>query len=208
MNRSLLDVLRDPVSGGQLRLEGAPGPDEDVVDGLLVGDRGSYPIADAIPRFVVTEDHGQAQTQASFGFKWTKRDSFGSEGMQAELHRWLIERYGFESAEGMRDWFGARRRTLDAGCGAGFATSAWMTDDWNRDGAEWVGVDISQAIDVARERLGAFPGTHFVQADVMQLPFRPETFDAIISEGVLHHTPSTERALKAPRALPAHRAAS
>jgi SAM-dependent methyltransferase len=33
-----------------------------------------------------------------------------------------------------------------------------------------------------------------VQADLLQLPFRPETFDVILAEGVLHHTPSTERA--------------
>jgi arsenite methyltransferase len=61
----------------------------------------------------------------------------------------------------------------------------------------WVGADISAAIDVARERLAAIPNSHFVQADILQLPFAPSTFDAIISEGVLHHTPSTERAFKA-----------
>ena len=30
----------------------------------------------------------------------------------------------------------------------------------------------------------------------MRLPFAQQTFDAIFSEGVLHHTPSTERAFK------------
>ena len=72
-----------------------------------------------------------------------------------------------------------------------------MREGWNETGAEWVGADISDAIDVARERLGGFGGTHFVQADVLDLPFRPESFDVVFSEGVLHHTPSTERALKA-----------
>jgi SAM-dependent methyltransferase len=96
----------------------------------------------------------------------------------------------------MRAYFAGRRRTLDAGCGAGFATSAWIEEGWDAGGAEWVGVDISAAIDVARRRLGRFGGTHFVQADILQLPFREASFDTIISEGVLHHTPSTERALK------------
>ena len=59
-----------------------------------------------------------------------------------------------------------------------------------------VGVDISEAIDVALDRLGSYPGTSFVQADILQLPFKPASFDAIISEGVLHHTPSTERAFR------------
>jgi arsenite methyltransferase len=168
------------------------------VAGALVGDDGRrYAVSAGIPRFVLTEDSGQRQTESSFGYKWTKLDSFGSPGMEAELHAWFVGRYGFDSPEAMREWFGSRRRTLDAGCGAGFSTSAWMTDGWRADGAEWVGADISAAIDVARERLGRFGGTHFVQADVLQLPFRPESFDAIVSEGVLHHTPSTERAMKA-----------
>lgn len=196
MRRSLLDILIDPVSAGGLTLASAREEHGEVVEGTLVAGGGTYPITDGIPRFVLTDDQGQLQTQSRFDFKWTKQDSFGSEGMRSELHGWLIERYGFESAEDMRSWFGGRRRTLDAGCGAGFATSAWIGNDWTAGGAEWVGVDISVAIDVAREHLGRFPATHFVQADVMQLPFRPESFDAIVSEGVLHHTPSTERAMK------------
>jgi SAM-dependent methyltransferase len=196
VNRHLLDILADPVTGRPLRAEAAAEDGGEILDGRLADGDSAYPIVGGIPRFVLTDDAGQRQTESSFGYKWTKRDSFGSEGMQAELHRWLIERYGFESPEDMRAYFAGRRRTLDAGCGAGFATSAWIQDGWDADGAEWVGADISAAIDVARERLGGFGGTHFVQADILQLPFREESFDTIISEGVLHHTPSTERALK------------
>jgi arsenite methyltransferase len=195
MRKSVLEILADPVSRGPLQLEEPKEEGGEIVAGLLVGDSGAFPIRDAIPRFVLTEDEGQRQTESAFSYKWTKGDSFGSEGMQEELHAWLIHRYGFSSPDEMREWF-ARRRTLDAGCGAGFATSAWIREGWNRDGGEWVGADISAAIDVARERLGSFGGTHFLQADVLQLPFKNESFGAIISEGVLHHTPSTERALK------------
>lgn len=196
MRPSLVDLLVDPRTGGPLELRAAS--DAEVEDGALVAPDGhSFPIERGIPRFVATEDAAQRQTESSFAYKWTKRDSFGSEGMQAELHRWLIERYGFRSAAEMRAYFAGRRRTLDAGCGAGFATSAWIEDGWDDGGAEWVGVDISAAIDVARERLGGFGRTHFVQADVLHLPFRGQSFDAIVSEGVLHHTPSTERAMKA-----------
>jgi arsenite methyltransferase len=192
----LTEILRDPVDGGALTLDAAEVDDDEIVAGLLRRNGRQYPIRGAIPRFVELDDEGQEQTRSSFGFKWTKHDSFGSEGMQKELHGWLLDRYGFASREEMRAFFASRRRTLDAGCGAGFATSAWMADAWNDDGAEWVGADISEAIDVTRDRLGAFGGTHFVQADVLNLPFGPESFDVVFSEGVLHHTPSTERALK------------
>jgi SAM-dependent methyltransferase len=179
-----------------LELEDGRRDGDEIVEGTLAADGARFPIREAIPRFVLTEDEGQRQTESSFGYKWTKLDSFGSEGMQDELYAWFLARYGFASADEMRAWFAGRRRTLDAGCGAGFSTSAWMREGWNAQGSEWVGADISAAIDVARDRLGAFPGTHFVQADVLQLPFRPESFDAIISEGVLHHTPSTGQAMK------------
>ena len=197
MRRSLLDVLVDPRTGEPLALREDAADGDEILAGELSVDGASYRIADGIPRFVATDDSGQRQTERSFGYKWTKRDSFGSEGMQEELHGWLLDRYGFASAQDMRAYFASRRRTLDAGCGAGFATSAWMTEGWDAQGAEWVGADISAAIDVAHDRLGRFGGTHFVQADVLELPFRPGSFDAVISEGVLHHTPSTERAVKA-----------
>jgi arsenite methyltransferase len=200
VRRELLELLADPVAGTPLTLETAEQHGGEIVSGTLVG-RERYPVSGGIPRFVRTDDAGQRQTESSFAYKWLKRDSFGSEGMRAELHRWLLERYGFESRAAMRDYFASRRRVLDAGCGAGFATSAWLAPGWDERGAEWVGADISGAIDVAREQLGGLGSTHFVQADILALPFRPGTFDSIFSEGVLHHTPSTERALLALAAL-------
>jgi arsenite methyltransferase len=197
VRRSLLEILVDPVSGAPLTLtDEVPSSGDDVRSGTLSADGAVYPISDGIPRFSGSADAGQQQTAQSFGFKWTNRASFGSEGMRQELHGWLLKRYGFASADAMRTFFGGRRRILDAGCGAGFATSAWMNDSWNTAGGEWVGVDISAAIDVAQERVGRFPGTQFVQADILALPFRRESFDTIFSEGVLHHTPSTERAFR------------
>ncbi len=196
MRSELLEILVDPVTGAELRLEEEQRDGEEIAAGVLAGTGARYPIVDSIPRFVLTEDEGQRQTESSFGYKWTKRDSFGSKGMDEALHAWFIDRYGFETADEMRSFFAARRRILDAGCGAGFSTSAWISENWNANGSEWIGADISNAIDVARERLGEFGGTHFVQADLMRLPFKSASFDAIIAEGVLHHTPSTERALK------------
>lgn len=199
MHRSLLEILVDPVSKKELELNSFESDEENrIITGALLGDEArSYPIKNGIPRFVLTEDEGQKQTEGSFGFKWEQRSFYNSPGSRKVTQEWLIERYGFESAEEMQSYFKGRRRILDAGCGAGHSTACWIDAAWRGDGhAEWVGADISTGIDVAQDRFGSFPGTHFVQADILQLPFRPHAFDTIFSEGVLHHTPSTERAFK------------
>jgi arsenite methyltransferase len=142
-------------------------------------------------------DKGQRQTQQSFAYKWRQRSTYEG-GMPEVSRRWLVERYGFDDIGAMRDYFGHRRRILDAGCGSGFSASLWLTPDWQRrPDARWIGLDISAAIDVAQERLGGIAGTRFVQADVMQPPFAAGAFDTIFSEGVLHHTPSTEASFAA-----------
>ena len=202
MRRRLLEILADPVSGAPLELEANNAPDDDVEAGALTStDGASYEIRGGIPRFVLTDDPGQRQTEASFAFKWEQRATYGSDAVLAATRRWLLERYAFTTVDEMRSFFGAARWALDAGCGAGHSTSAWLDDTWSGERGEWVGADISTAIDIARERLGAQPRTHFVQADVLQLPFAPGSFDAVFSEGVLHHTPSTERAFHALAAL-------
>jgi SAM-dependent methyltransferase len=166
-----------------------------VVEGVLLGAEGRrFPIRRGIPRFVLTEDEGQRQTERSFGYKWKQRETYGSPGMLEASRRWLVGRYGFGDAPEMRAYMAGKHRVLDAGCGSGFSASLWISPDWG--GQCWVGADISEAIDVARDRLANVPNAHFVQADLLELPFPPESFDVVFSEGVLHHTPSTERAFK------------
>lgn len=198
MDKSLLQLLVDPITKTSLHLEAVTTSAENVLEGKLTNDTGgSYPITNGIPRFVVTEDMGQKQTQTSFGFKWQQQDTYGSPEMRAHAREWVAQRSGFNSMDEFRDYFASRRRILDAGCGSGLGTSWWMDSSWRNGGkAEWYGADISAAIDVAKDRLGSYGGTHFVQADMLQLPFRPGTFDTICSDGAMHHTPSTERALK------------
>jgi arsenite methyltransferase len=194
MHRSLVDVLADPQTGGPLVLEDA-GDEEDVAEGRLVAAGGAvYPVVGGIPRFV-GEDRSD-QVASSFGFKWSRRESFGSPSMRSRMGGWIACKYGFETPAGMRSWFAGRERILDAGCGAGLTTSLWMEPGWS-NGAEWVGIDVSSAIDVARERLAGCGRTHFVQADVLRPPFPPASFDTVFAEGVLHHTPSTREAFDA-----------
>ena len=196
MQLSLLDILTDPVTGSALTLEANVSHGDSVSTGVLRSSERCYPIVNGIPRFVLTEDADQRQTEASFGFKWQQEHSYASTSAADVYRNWIAEKYGFGDATELERYLSNRQRVLDAGCGAGYTTSTWMGDVWCSSGAEWVGVDISNAVDVAQKRLGQTPGVHFVQADILQMPFKHGSFDLIFSEGVLHHTPSTERAIK------------
>lgn len=198
MNRSLLEILVDPATKSPLEIMEvhAEAGGSRIDEGTLQSMSGhAYPIVKGIPRFVLTEDRDQKQTQGSFGFKWEQRGSFESEDFHGFYREWLRQKYGFSTEQEMRDYFGSRDRTLEVGCGAGLSSCVSLSG-WEQN-QQWVGVDISTAVDVASERLRHVPTAHFVQADILQLPFREGSFDTIFAEGVLHHTPSTEAALKA-----------
>ena len=194
MHRRLLEILIDPVTKTPLRLaDGSPEIDECILEGSLQSDDArSFPIRHGIPRLLSERDEKQGQTESSFGFKWQQRDTYDSAAFHDLLINWNVERYGFQSVEEMKTHFGSQPMILDAGCGSGMTASLWLDSLIG----QWVGSDISEAIDVAQERLGNVKGTHFVQADILNMPFLTETFDMVIAEGVLHHTPSTEKALK------------
>lgn len=201
MKQRLLELLVDPVSHKRLELERGPNQGDERLTGRLIAEDGTaYPVLAGIPRFVTTQDEGQVQTQNSFAFKWKKRDTYKwllGESDDAPQTAWLLEKYGFTSTAEWARKFSSVERVLDLGCGAGLASWPWLRSQAWSGHAAWVGLDISEAIDVAADLLGHFPNTHFVQADAMRMPFADGTFDVILSEGVLHHTPSTADAIAA-----------
>lgn len=196
MRRSLIALLADPKTKGPLRLDVSRAePGGNILEGSLSSSCGNrFSISDGIPRFVTTEDSDQRQTERSFGFKWRRRDTYDSPAVHTFFGQWLAQRYGFGDCAEMGRYMAGRGCVLDAGCGSGLSASQWLGADWA--GEAWVGVDISEAIDVAKQRLGQVPNTHFIQADILDPPLIERGFDAIFSEGVLHHTPSTEQAIK------------
>ena len=152
----------------------------------------NYIYEDGIFRQIAERSVPQAQTRDTFAYKWKKRETYESEVSLAAVREWLVARYG----DCGRFFDGpAPAVLLDAGCGA--AMSAIELFGEFLDQVAYVGVDVSTAVDVARKRFDerGFGGA-FMQADLTRLPFAPASVDLIFSEGVLHHTDSTERALK------------
>ena len=159
----------------------------------LVSPRGvRYPMRDEVPDFTQIDDSGQAQTAASFGYKWTTQPDWGfrpehQEVVQSvwrDVFGWNDKR---ELEALMRD-----RDVLDAGCGSG--TALLQFADWPRSIAA---VDISEAVYSCRQRFGARANITYARADLTRLPFAEEAFDVIWCAGVLHHTPDTFASLSA-----------
>lgn len=191
MTPALLNILRAPGTYAPLQFDG----DAASAGVLRASDGRAFDVRNGIPRFTEMEDAGQAQTRDAFGFKWARQDTYDSAASRDRMGRWLVERYGFPSVDDWAAHFSGFERVLDVGCGGGLSSGTWLVSPGWNGRAMWVGVDISTAVDVAQSRLGKIANTHFVQADALELPFANGTFDAVFSEGVLHHTPSTRSAL-------------
>src|SRR5689334_9519490 len=138
----------------------------------------------------------QDQTREAFGFKWAKRDTYESAAVHAAAKDWLIQRYCGGDVAKVDEWLGGGRKViLDAGCGAGFS-ALLLFGERLRD-HDYLGIDVSDAAHVAAERFRAagIPGD-FLQVGIFEAPVPDGSIDLIFSEGVLHHTDSTERSLK------------
>lgn len=136
----------------------------------------------------------QAQTRDAFGFKWARRDTYESPAMQETVRQWLFARYCEGDPARLDQWLaGGRRVILDAGCGAGNAALLFFGDRLRQH--HYIGVDISSAVDVARERFAeaGLPG-EFLRSDLLTAPIPPGSVDLLLSEGVLHHTDDTAQA--------------
>jgi arsenite methyltransferase len=143
------------------------------------------------------QSENQVQTSETFGFKWKKRDTYESPAMQQEWRRWLFEKY-FDNdpsrLTALLQTSGGRMSILDAGCGSG-GSGLLLFGEHLRD-HDYVGVDISDAVQVARERFTerGIPA-RFEQADLNSIPESLGQFDIIFSEGVIHHTDSVSAAI-------------
>ena len=137
----------------------------------------------------------QNQTADTFGFKWSKCHTYESDAVKSRSKAWLFERYCDNDPDRLRQWLaGERKIILDVGCGSGFSALLFF-GDYLKD-HDYLGIDISSAVEIARElfRASGYPGD-FLKMDLMDLPIPDESMHIIFSEGVLHHTDSTEKSL-------------
>ncbi len=175
MKPRLAELLACPDCAGPLRLDVHRQDNDEILAGLLGCPkcRCDFPIRDGIPRFVQSDAYA-----ASFSFEWKRwrRTQFDTESRRLSESTFVV-------STGTQPQDLAGKLALDVGCGSGR-----FMDVVARAGAEIVGLDLSLAVDVARQNLHTLPNCHFVQADALFPPFRPGTFDFAYSIGVLPNT--------------------
>jgi 2-polyprenyl-3-methyl-5-hydroxy-6-metoxy-1,4-benzoquinol methylase len=80
----------------------------------------------------------------------------------------------------------SKAAVLDLGCGAGVPVTCWLADR----GFIVTGVDVSaRQLELARMNV---PAGTFLKADMTELVFAPESFDAVVAFHSIIHVPRTE----------------
>lgn len=178
MNLDLLGILACPGCAGPLQAVGVV-PGQPTLDegGLRCDACGrTWPVVRGIPRLMAGPPAGEAAlTAEGFGRSWRACDQLASVDRQQFLD-W-IHPVG-------QDFFRGKR-VLDLGCGKG--RHAVLASEFGA--SRVVAVDFSDAVEVARDHTRHLPNVDVVQADLLNLPFRPGTFDYAWCVGVLHHLP-------------------
>jgi len=136
-----------------------------------------------IPRFVRDDAYAE-----SFGSQWhrfrrTQFDSNTGIPLSYERLRRIFGENLFATLKG--------RQILEAGCGAGRFTEVLL-----KFGACVTSIDLSVAVDVNAANFPQDTQHRVAQADILDLPLRPEGFDFVMCLGVLQHTPSPELAIQ------------
>jgi len=187
-------VARQPL---ELQADDSRPTSSTVLSGSLIAADGSrFPIHTGVPCMIpgnhssVTADNGA--TQRSFGAKWAEYSEEEKSQLAEYQYTWFDQRFGFAGEAELTDFLSSKHRILDAGTGPGLcaARCAHLCD------ARVVGMDLSDSVTAARDRYAKLENLDYVQGDILNPPFLPETFDFVIADQVLHHTPDCVGAFK------------
>ena len=192
MRESLLEFLRCPECIGALQLRSGRIENREVMSGELACTQcpATFTVGSGVPR-MIRATAPATRTQKSFGKQWQlhSRGSFERDLIYSKSRGECLE--DFRRAFGLRDLAALRDCIIfDAGCGSGELTA---DIGLAAPRATVIGLDFSDAAQVAFTRCREIPNVHIVQADLSLPPFPPRSFDLVWSEGVIHHTPSTAR---------------
>lgn len=136
----------------------------------------------------------QAKTNETFSDKWRRFKQYGLEPEHKEfLFSWYCKKLGVPDLDALKKFYARKNRVLEVGPGSGFNTR-FIAENCP---GEVFALDVSDAAFTTFENTRHLGNCSVVQADLMEAPFPDASFDFIIADGVLHHTPNTRAAVEA-----------
>lgn len=136
----------------------------------------------------------QAKTTETFSDKWRRFKTYGLEPAHEDfLFGWYMKKFGLVNHDELVAFYANRGRILEVGPGSGFNTRFIA----KHSKGQVFALDVSDAAFTTFENTRELENCIVVQADLMEAPFEDDSFDLIIADGVLHHTPNTRAAVRA-----------
>lgn len=206
-------------SGDELKLEILTSEGDHVMEGVLRSDNGEFiPIMRGVPVFLKGDlrpdltdfckkhglelppgganphAEGQELTNVTFSDKWKRFKNYGLEPEHEEfLFGWYCKKLNLPNRDALKAFYAGMDKVLECGPGSGF-NSRFIAENCR---GQHFALDISEAAFTTFENTQHLPNCTVVQADLNHAPFDDDTFDFVIADGVLHHTPNTRAAVEA-----------
>ena len=134
----------------------------------------------ATPTYPPAAPADQSRTRAAYSLQWNR----------FRIVRPDEDRATFRNRTGLSESELIGAAVLDGGCGMG----RYLRVAAEMGAATVIGIDLSRAVEAARDLAAGSGDVRVAQADLLRLPFAAATFDHIYSLGVLDHTPDPKRA--------------
>jgi len=151
-------------------------------DVLVCPDGDQFPLRNGIPRFAASSNYADAFGPEGKKYRRTQLDSYTRTTITRDRARRCI---------GEKLWAKlAEKQVLEAGCGAGRFTEILLAK-----GSHVISIDITEAVDANQENFPQDATHRIAQADIEQLPFAPQQFDAVFCLGVIQNTPNPEKTI-------------
>ena len=139
-------------------------------------------------------ESNQKQTEKIFSEKWVEADEYKNIDKLYEFQfNWFLSLYGFETEEKLAVFLADKKTIIDTGCGLGYK-AAWFA----RLAPEAIvlGVDISDAIEVAAKNFKDYPNLFFFRGDIADTGLRENSIDFTVCDQVIMHTEVPEKTFK------------
>ena len=132
----------------------------------------------------------QDQTQDIFSDKWSDFEKGENKSEVYSFQKdWFLKLYGFKSESDLKDFLLNKNIILDAGCGLGYK-SAWFAE--LAPHATVVGIDISEAINIAAKNYTNFSNLFFLKGDIADTGLKESSIDFTVCDQVIMHTENPE----------------